>query len=306
MAISSNDIQFSAIKEVTLGTTPTTGATRHELPIKSGASVPQFKGNAIQSDTMRPNRASNGSRRGNSSGEGSFDFRFQNCGVMDLFLESALSGTWQDVGAVGDEVSTLKAGKTDVSMSVIAKLGAGMFRTSKGVICNSVKINGTAAKEVSASFGFVFIDQANGSTDNAITVTEAGENLEYLGAEVDVTVAGQTLNFTEFSVDISQDRTMRDILGSYTPIGVGASGTRKVKFTAKAFRENLTVDALIDGTAQEIVIEIGTVGDGYRITIPAAYGSIPYDETAESMMVVFEFDGGYDSASGTDVIIEKL
>lgn len=306
MAISSNDIQFSAIKEATLGTTPTTGATRHELPIKSGASVPQFKANAIQSDTMRPNRASNGSRRGNRSGEGSFDFRFQKCGVIDLFLESALSSTWADTGPVGEEVSTLKAAKTDVSMSVIAQLGAGMFRTSKGVICNSVKINGTAAKEVSAAFGFVFVNQTDANTDNALEVTGAGENLEYLGAEVSITVAGQTLNFTEFSVDITQDRTMRDILGSYTPIGVGASGTRKVKFTAKAFRENLTVDALIDGTPQVVVIEIGEEGDGYRITIPAAYGQIPYDETAESMMVVFEFDGGYDSASGTDVVIEKL
>lgn len=300
---SSSDIQFSIIPEVTLGVTPNGGTDdRYELPIKTGASVPVLKGNEIKSDTMRPNRASAGSRRGNKSGDGSFDFRFQSCDAIDLLISSALSNAWADVSGV----DTILAGKTDKSFSVVSALSSTMYSTSAGCVASSMKLDGSAGKEVNCSFDFVFISQTNGGTNNTNTITSVGATTEFVGGEVTIDVAGQTLKHTEFSLEISQDRAMRDILGSFTPAGVASTGLRGVKLTVKAFRESFAIDSAITGAPQVVTITIGTVGDGYKITIPAANGMVPYNETAESMMVVLEFSGGYDDTATTDLKIEKL
>jgi hypothetical protein len=299
MAVNSNDITFTIIPETVLGTTPTTGTDRHALPIKEGTAVPIYKANEIVSDTLKPNRTGAGSRRGISSGEGTLDFRFQKCPAIDLLLSSALSGTWN--------AGVLQAGKADSSFSIVSALASDMFRTSGGAIVSSFKIDGTAGAGVNSSFDFVFTKRADSSTNNALAVTAVpATSIEYEGSEVSVTVAGQTLDFVEFSVEVTQDRVMRNILGSTTPKGVGTSGIRSVKFTAKAFRESFAIDTLINGTPQPIVITIGEEDNGYKITIPAGYGMVPTDETAESMMVVLEFTAGHDIVSGTDIIIEAL
>lgn len=193
---SSSDIQFSIIPEVTLGVTPNGGTDdRYELPIKTGASVPVLKGNEIKSDTMRPNRASAGSRRGNKSGDGSFDFRFQSCDAIDLLISSALSNAWADVSGT----DTILAGKTDKSFSVVSALSSTMYSTSAGCVASSMKLDGSAGKEVNCSFDFVFISQTNGGTNNTNTVTSVGATTEFVGGEVTIDVAGQTLKHTEFN-----------------------------------------------------------------------------------------------------------
>jgi len=120
MAINSSDITLSIIPETVLGVTPTTGV-RYELPTKSGQSLPTFSMNEIRSETMRPNRAGNGSRRGNGSGEGSFDFHFQSTDAIDYLIASAVGGEWNTVvGENGDpDVTSIKAAKKDNSFTTI-------------------------------------------------------------------------------------------------------------------------------------------------------------------------------------------
>lgn len=304
--INSSDIGFSIIPETTLGTTPTTGA-RYELPTIAGQSVPTYNANDIASETMRPNRSANGQRRGNGSGEGQFDFRLQRCDAIDFLMTSALSGTWQEIGTAPNEVETLKAGKVDSSFTTVSELASNMYELAKGGVVSSMSVSGTAAAGVSTSFGMVFIEKTTANTNNPITKTAVTDAMEFTGADVGaITVGGQTLQYTEFSLEVTQDRNMRDILSSTVPAGVGTSGNRGVRLTLKAYRESFAIDTAITGAAQPVTFEIKYAGKGYKFVIPAAYGSVPYNETADDLLVVLEFVAGYDATTGTDFYIEKI
>jgi hypothetical protein len=306
MAISANDVSYSIIPEATLGTTPTSAASRFELPIKSGQAAPTYKANEIQSQTMRPNRASNGARRGNGSGEGSFEFGFQKDAAIKLLMASALSGTW--TGTAGSQV--LKAGKTDSSFSTIAKLASNLWQVSAGGVCSGFNLSAKAADGISASFDMVFTKRTNAASDasSSLSVTASAGSPEYIGSEVtNITVDGDSsLQYTELTLQVTQDRAMRNVLGSSTPIGVGTSGNRQVKLTIKAYRESFAVDTLIDGTPQPVSFQIGGAGDGYIVTLPAAIGAVPTDETGDDMMVVVEFTAAYDGNELTDLKIAEI
>ena len=293
------DVTLSLIPEVTFGVTPTTGATRYDIPKKASQALPVYKTNDVASDTIRPNRASNGSRRGPAEGTGSLDLRFQQATVIDTLLANAVSGTWN--------TGVLKAGKTDSSFSLIAKLNSTMYQINAGCIVSSFKVDAKAAGTVDSTFDFLFTGRTPSATDNALTVTAVDSATEFMGSDVtNITVAGATLVFSEISFEITQDRKTVPQLGTNTPYAISTTGSHQVKITVKALRESLAIDTAIDGTAQAVVFEIGGTGDGYRFTLPAAYGSIPYDETGDSMMVVMEFMAGWDDTEATDLKIEKL
>lgn len=306
MAINASDITLSLIPETVLGTTPTTG-DRYELPIKTGQALPTYDSNNIVSETMRPNRAGNGSRHGNGSGEGSLEFHFQSTEAIDYLISSAISGSWATTGVAPDEVTSIKAAKTDKPFTVAAALTNDWFQFSAGAVCSGMTIAATAAETVNATFPFVFTSRTDSATNNAITLTASSGGLEYAGHEVtNITIDSIAVNYSELSFEVTQDRAMRNVLGSQTPIGVGTSGNRQIQLTLKFYKESRVMEQAFTGERQAISFDIGVAGDGYRFTIPAGQASFPTDETGNELMTSVVFTAAYDNDEQTDLIIEKL
>ncbi len=305
--ISPSDVTFSVVPETTAGVTPTASATRYEFPAKADQSVAAFAANEIASNTKRPGRAGNGMRRGIITGTGTLDTRLQFCPVVHTLMESALSGKFTTSGT-----KTLKAGGTDSTVSILqylqtAAAGGIMVETAAGAMVNKMNLSAKAGDEVNVSFEYLATVQTQATADNALAVTPVPSTAyEFAGAEVSaITVAGNTaIQFTELTLEVSQERNARGKLGTNTPIGIGTSGTRTVKLTLKAYRESFAVDALLTGQAQSFSFTVGAAGNGYGFYIPAGYASIPTTEfDAESAFVTIEVTAAFDTTQATDFYI---
>lgn len=308
--ISPSDVTFSVVPETTAGVTPTATATRFEFPASADQSVAAFNAGEIASKTKRPGRAGNGMRRGMITGTGSLDTRLQFCPVVHTLMESALSGKFTTTGT-----KTLKAGGTDSTVSILqflqtAAAGGVMLETAAGAMVNKMTIQAKAVDEVNVSFEYLATVQTQAATDNALVVTPVPTTaIEFAGEHVSaITVAGSTaIQFTELSLEVTQERNARAKLGSNTPIGIGTNGTRTVKLTMKAYRESFAVDALLTGGAQSFSFTIGSAGNGYGFYIPAGNASLPTTEfDAESAFVTIEVTAAYDATQATDFYITQL
>lgn len=298
--VSASDITSSIIAETVFGTTPTTTATRYELPLGADAALLTAAATTIASQTKRPNRASNGSRRAMINPEGSFDIRFQRHAFMDILLQSALSGTFA--------TNVLKAGTTDSSFSVIHRLAPDMYKVFAGMMVNGFSISTTGNDEVKSSWNLMGASMINSATDNALAVTSITGTTEFIASEVQsITVAGQTLAVAQIDFETNLDRTRRPVLGSNTGLAFGVNGLRDTTITVRAYRESLAIDAAITGAAQAVSFDVGTTGGGYRFQAPAAYGDIPVDSMSDgSAFVTITFKPGYDATAGTDLVITRL
>jgi hypothetical protein len=253
-----------------------------------------------------PNRASNGSRRGSLTVEGSVDVRFMRAPFMDVLLQSALSNTYA--------TKVLKAGITDSSFSVLTSLqggaaGAQMVKQFGGCMVSGFSISAKANEEVSSSWDIMGLNATNLTTDNALAVTAlpAG-TVEFLGTELaNITVAGQTLSIAELTFETKLDRTRRFTLTNSPNLAYGVNGTRETTVTVKAYRDSFAIDSAVTGLAQAVTFDIGPTSTGYRFQLPAAYGNIPTDELSDgSAFVTITFTAGYDNTSGTDLIVTQL
>jgi hypothetical protein len=308
--ISPSDVTFTLVPETTAGVTPTASATRYEIPAKADQTLPSFTANEIASNTKRPGRAGNGMRRGMISGTGTLDMRLQAAPVVNTLMESAVSGKFTTTGT-----KTLKSGTQDSTFSVISLLqsgaaGSALVDVAAGAMANKMTVSAKAGDEVNVSFDLLATVNSQLTTDNALTVTAVpAAAYEFAGAEVSaITVAGNsTIQFTELSLEVTQERNVRGKLGTNTPIGIGTNGTRTVKLTLKAYRESFAIDALLTGQAQSFSFTVGATGNGYGFFIPAGYASIPTTEfDAESAFVNIEVTAAYDVTSATDFYVTQL
>ncbi|MBV2150186.1 hypothetical protein KRZ98_18280 [Sphingobium sp. AS12] len=298
--VSSSDILSSIIAETTFGTTPTATATRYEFPLGVDAALLTAAATTIASPTKRPNRASNGSRRGMVNPEGSLDIRFQRHAFMDILLQSALSGTFA--------TNVLKAGTTDSSFSIIHKLAPDMYKTFAGNMVTGFSISTSGNEEVSSSWNLIGASVTNSATDSALAVTAITGTTEFIASEVQsISVAGQTLAVAQIDFETTLDRTRRPVVGSNVGLAFGVNGLRDTTITVRAYRESLAIDSAITGLAQPVSFDIGGTGSGYRFQAPAAYGDIPVDSMSDgSAFVTITFKPGYDATAGTDLVITKL
>ena len=304
--VSASDITHSIVAETVFGTTPTTTATRYALPLSADQAPLKADAGAIASPTKMPNRASNGSRRGMLTVDGSLDVRFMRAPFMDVLLQSALSGTYA--------TNVLKAGITDSSFSVLTSLQGGaagqqMVKQFGGCMVSGFSIGAKANEEVTSSWDIIGLNATNLTTDNALAVTAlpAG-TLEFIGSELaNITVAGQTLSIAELTFETKLDRTRRPTLTASPNLAYGVNGTRETTLTVKAYRESFAIDTAVTGLAQPVTFDIGATGTGYRFNLPAAYGNIPVDELSDgSAFVTITFTAGYDNTAATDVVVTRL
>jgi len=305
--ISPSDITFSLIPEATFATTPTTGATRYELPVKADQAPLAYSTNNIDSETKRPNRSSNGSRRGMGQAQGSFEFRLSNATYLTPLFQSALSGTFVS--------KVLKGGSTDTTFSVLCKLidgaaGSALVQQVKGCMVNSMTISGEQNAEVNVSFELMGAARDMLTTDNALAVAAVPNTaVEFIGKEVTAfNVAGNTsLNVSAFELVVGHERALRGVFGSDAGVGFGTSGTRGTTLELTVYRESGLLETLTTGAAQAVSFQIGSTGNGWSISLPAAYIQVPQDSLdGESAFVTLNMTAGYDATSGTDIIITQL
>ena len=298
--VSSSDLSHSIVKETTFGTTPTTGATRYELPAAADQEPLTASASVIASNTKRPMRSSNGSRRGMEMVEGSVGTRFVKAAFMDLLLENALCNSFA--------TNVLKAGETDSSFSLITKFASDMYKINAGCAVTGFTISAKGNEEVGISFDIMGSKQTRSAVDNALTVTNATGLTEFIGSEVNtITVAGETLQIAELSFSTKLDKTRRPVLGSNNSLAYGVNGVRETILTVKAYRESFAVDTAITGLAQACSFRIGGTGTGYSFEMPAAYGDIPKDTLSDgSAFVEINFSAGYDATAGTSLVVTKL
>lgn len=299
--INSADISETIIPETSLGQTPSTGATRYELPVKVDTAPLAYKTDDIKSDTKRPHRASNGKKKGMGTATGTWEFRLSEAPVIHTLLESALSGKF----ATG----VLKAGDTDSTFTTIAKLAADKFEITPGCICNSVTIAGKQNAEITVSFAVTGAGRTTAAVDNALTTTSVGVANEYVGADVSsVTVGGATLTYTEFTLAITHNKTPRGGFGTRNVLGYGVSGNREVTLTLKAYKTDFSLENLVAaGAPTTAVVTVGAAGDGYRFTLPLAdidwpEGSVDNGSLVQTVVLTAR----YDDTSTTDVQIDAL
>ncbi|WBY16629.1 phage tail tube protein [Erythrobacteraceae bacterium WH01K] len=298
--VNASDLSHSIVKEETFGVTPTAAADRYELPLAADAEPLQASVTQIQSNTKRPNRSSNGSRRGAQMVEGSIETRFVRADFMDLLFQNALCGTYN--------TDVLKAAEEDQYFSVITKLADDMYKTYSGCCVSGFSLDAKGNEEVSINFDIMGAGQTLAATENALSVTSQSGLTEFVGTEVaTITVAGQNLAVAELSFSTSLEKTKRYTLGSDTSLEYGVAGTRECNLMVKAYRESFAVDSAITGEAQECSFQIGGAGTGYEFKLPAAYGDIPKDTLSDgSAFVEINFSCGYDETEDTNLIITRL
>lgn len=298
--VNASDLSHSIVKEATFGVTPTTTATRYELPAAADQEPLAASATIIASNTKRPNRSSNGSRRGMEMVEGSVATRFVRHAFMDLLLENALCNAFA--------TNVLKAGELDTSFSLITKLASDMYKTNAGCAVSGFSISATNNDEVSISFDMMGALQNRSATDNPLAVSAVTGVTEFIGSEVNtITLAGQTLAIAELTFSTQLNKTRRGTLGSNASLAYGVEGTRETTLTVKAYRESFAVDTAITGLAQACSFRIGGVGTGYSFEMPAAFGDIPKDSIGDgSVYVDLTFTAGYDATAGTSLVITKL
>jgi hypothetical protein len=295
------DIIHTLVPEATFATTPTTGATRYELPLAEDAAPLEATATDIKSNTKRPNRESNGSQRGMVDVSGALNMRLTSAPVVSALFEYALSGVFAS--------KVLKGGSVDKSFTVISKFAADMVKFNRGCMVKGFTIDAKANDGTTVNFDVMGVAQDALTSDSALTVTVVpGSANEYKADDVrGILVAGTALSFSELSFQTALDRTQSPVLSSSVGLAFGVNGTRTTTVTLKAYRDSFAVDTLLTGAAQGFQFDVGTTGNGFRFSCPAMYFSIPKDEVSNgSAFVTITGTAGYDPTLGSGIQITQL
>lgn len=313
--INSADPTTSIIEEVTPGVTPEVGL-RYEVPTSTEQAPPVFASAEITSSTKRPNRSSNGTQQGMTSGEWSVETRAQKAAFFDLLLKSALCGEWTS--------NKLSAGQKDTFFSVITALKAntavdpapanGMYYVDAGNIVNSFELSAKSGEGVTASFGVMGLTRVEADEDHEASVTAVeGSANEFTYADlknVKLYTGTSTyvdLGVSSLSLSVSHEREIRAICGQQEGVDIGTSGARKTSGEINIYRESFQINTDVTGQPQKLTFEVSRGGAGYRFTIPAATFQKPSDALeGSSVMVKLSFSSKFDATAQTDIFVERI
>lgn len=301
MAISSSDYKVTILPEATFGVVPTTG-NRYDVPRTEGNGLLAKDYGAVESNTIRPGRNGNGARRGNQSVSGALEMNAITAPLIDVLLESALSGKF--VGSI------LKAGQVDSSFTHVAELAANTFQISSGCMVTSFTLTANAAEGVTYSFDITGVKQNEtttfAGTFTPVTIDDAA--YEYLGEEVlNIVAAGTTnLKYSTLTLTVEQGRSARNTLSSNAAFGLATTGARVVTLEMSVWREaGVNYEQIFNGEKQEFTFDLGTADYGRKYT---TFGQVSGLEDAEEddLMVNLTVTGAYNSDEGTALVVEKL
>ena len=304
MPINTADFTMSAIKEVEAGVVPTTGS-RLEVPIMTDQAPPAPNVNQIEDNTKRRNREGNAAASGHETIEVELALASRGGELMDMLIASAISGEF-------DEDGVAKGSDKDSTFTLFSTLRSGaagqaLVYVDSGFMARSWSVTANAREEAQVSFGLLGTKRAEATTEPALPVVNTPASaVRHLYNDVTVTVGGQTLAYSSLEFSTEQDRDVRVVLGQKEAADIYTTGTRTTTVTLKAYRESFAVNALAN-TNMPVEFTIGTAGNGYKVTLPNAKLMTPQDELDDSgIMVSLEFIAGYDNATDTGIIVEKL
>lgn len=146
------------VQETVLGQTPASPAFK---PLARTDFTGGLSTENLTSETIRPDRQTVYSRRGNSSVEGSFSVELSP-DTYDEFLQAVTQGTWT--------ANKLQIGKIQRTFAVEQGLeleGGYQYRVLNGVAVNTMSMEITTGDLVSASFGLVGMTETDFSASSA-------------------------------------------------------------------------------------------------------------------------------------------
>ncbi|THD35712.1 MAG: hypothetical protein E7773_10215 [Sphingomonas sp.] len=297
------DTKFNIIRETVEGTTPTTPAFT-SLEYSSGNDL-KVDSKTISSEVMRQSRTATGHRKVGKKTTGSFKFPLRRDTATDLLLESVCSGTF-----VSD---VLKGGNTDTFHTIEKQMKEGattLYFAYAGQIATKFGLSVTPDGFADVTFETTGLAKTQRTAIiTGATYAAATQGPLLAGPDITVSIAGLTADYASFDFSIDQSRDAKLKLGAVSAFGTGTVTNRAVKFTAKIFRKDLSPETTFTAdTPVNIVITMGSAGNGYSITIPAAVCTVdPTDEVSSaSALVSLEFTAANDTTTGTDVIITRL
>lgn len=304
MSISPSDTRFAIIAETVAGTTPAT-PTFLVFPFIQGTE-PALASDVVTSEVVRANRSSEGQRKTNYRVEGGLNTQLRRAPVMDLLLQSALSGTWV--------TNNLNAGNTDTSFTVEKTMFAGatpFFHRFTGCQVSSMNISVSSESACDATFDIIGLDRNTATVIvTGATYTQPTATLPLTGLDItNVTVAGLTAVCRSIDFTVEHEREAHDQLGSASALRVQTGGIRKVMATMTFYRTDLSPDTLLAKSDAPVAVafNLGTGTNGYRVEMPAANYNIPQDEVDGSkQLFTVEFVASFDGVLGTDLRISRL
>lgn len=305
MPINTSDFTMSAIKEVEAGVVPTTGS-RLEVPIKTDQAPPVLTTAQIEDDTKRPNRAGNAAASGHETVEVELALNSRGGELMDMLIESAISGEFDANGVA-------KGSDKDSTFTLFSTLRSGtageaLVYADSGCMVRSWSITANAREGAEVSFGILGTNREEATTEPALPVVKTPATaVRHLYSDVTVTVGEQELAYSSLEFSTEQERDVRVVLGQIAANDIYTSGVRSTTITLKAYRESFEVNALANSNLPVVFTFSNGPGDGHKVRLPFAKLMTPQDELDDSgIMVSLEFIAGYDNATDTDIIVEKL
>lgn len=304
-----SDISFAIIKETVEGTMPTTGALLR-IDHVPGTS-PTFTTDSIESPVKSQKRASAGNRKTNPRAEGGLKTHLCRDAAIELLMQSVCSGIWTEAGVTGEGDDILKAGETDVSLSIEKKIAgaANLFMRYTGCQVTKMTLTCDASSNAEISFDILGMGRVTANAPTALTYTDSSNKLKLAGEDVNaVSIGGMTgVTFRSLELTVEQSREAKDKFGGIQAFGIGASGNRKVTLKLTFYRENFTPETVLGGNAAvPVSVAIGGTGEGFTFLLPAATASIPADvEDGSKVLVDVEFMAKYDNTAGTDFQITR-
>lgn len=306
--INQNEVAYKIIEEVEFGVMPPTGSLL-DLPAETGQAPLTYSTAMIEDTTQRPNRETAAPTRGHASSTGTFNMPLRPCAAIDLLIESAIAGKFDE------DTGIAFGGETDVFFTMLTKLterGGYMGYQDGGITVNSFGLSGTAREGVTASFELMGSKRVRTSADSALPVIAAtAKSFNYIDVK-NFSIGGQTLEFInmEFSTGTAHDH--RIVFGQKEATSLAATGNRETTLNLGGYRKGFEVDALFgdDKTVEvkfDIVRGTGANTEGYRITLPAAMCNSPTDELTDTgLLINLEFTAHFDEVSRAAIIVEKL
>ena len=302
MSFSPSDNQFAVCVNTVAGTTDAT-PTMLIFPHEESNNI-NYTSNWLDSPNVKPNRGSAGGKNTSFSTTGSLSCHLSRNDAVDVLLASGFSGTW--------EADELKGGATDTALTIEKRMGvsgARRYHRVAGSQVSKVNFNAKASANCMVSFDSVGMNFESGSAViTGATYPPIAQTNVLAGPDCAVTIAGQTLDYIGFSLDVEFDRSAQFKLNSNAARGIGTAGYRKVSGEIEFFMP--TTDyyaALLDPNGLNLQIQMGAGANGYLIIVPAAQFKVPEDSADGSAMIVkAQFSGANTVADGTNIILNRL
>ncbi|MEJ7929846.1 phage tail tube protein [Ramlibacter sp. AN1015] len=291
--------QLAYIVETTYGVTPATPQTKllDFVNFTGDLNAPE-----VESQTIRPNRQSTGSRRGNTSTAGDLTLELTPDNADEL-LEAALQGTWA--------ANVLKVGSTQRSFSIEEGFtDMPQFRVFTGSVFNTLSMELNTEGYVNATLGFMgktttpFSGTSICGTPTAPSAKEAFYHEGGVFKE-----GGSTVGFlSALSFELSNNVTANNALG-VTGVRAMTSGKAVVTGTVTALFEDVSFyNKFVNNASSslEFTITSGAESLTFKFSkLKYTQADIQSDGDA-GVTVQMTFRAEYDAADDTTMMITRV